>query len=245
MDCHIARNGQQLGVFAEAEVQSGLVSGQFLPGDLYWTEGQAEWQPLSSRFTASPAVVAPLAAASPAVFNPYAAPTATVQPLNASNVQVADLGKRLGAKLLDGLLGFLVLGIPYIVMIASMATANEGKRGGEPEFTMTAIIALIVMVIGGLALLVINIVMLSTRGQTPGKKWLGIRIVSHPDNQKPGFVKAFLLRGLVNGLIGAVPCLGAVYSLVDICFIFQSDRRCVHDLIAGTHVIEGQPPADA
>jgi uncharacterized RDD family membrane protein YckC len=67
---------------------------------------------------------------------------------------------------------------------------------------------------------------------------MDIRIVSFDDESNPGFVKAFLLRVFVNGLIGAVPFVGFVYSLVDIFFIFRDDRRCLHDLIAGTKVVK-------
>ncbi len=56
----------------------------------------AEWQPLNSRFA-----VAPAGAPGSAVFNPYAAPTANVKLSYGPDVQVADLGKRLGAALLD------------------------------------------------------------------------------------------------------------------------------------------------
>ena len=46
-----------------------------------------------------------------------------------------------------------------------------------------------------------------------------------------------LLRGLVNGLLNIVP----LYFLVDCGFIFREDRRCVHDMIAGTVVVVGHP----
>ncbi|MEA2700447.1 MAG: hypothetical protein QOI66_4718, partial [Myxococcales bacterium] len=46
-----------------------------------------------------------------------------------------------------------------------------------------------------------------------------------------------LLRGVVNGIISAIPYLGGLYALVDALFIFRDDRRCIHDLIAGTRVI--------
>jgi hypothetical protein len=48
MQINIGRNGQQLGTFNEEEVREGLQSGKFLPTDLGWHEGQADWQPLSS-----------------------------------------------------------------------------------------------------------------------------------------------------------------------------------------------------
>jgi uncharacterized RDD family membrane protein YckC len=35
--------------------------------------------------------------------------------------------------------------------------------------------------------------------------------------------------------------LGAFYSIADVLFIFGKDRRCLHDLLAGTRVVQGQP----
>ena len=66
-----------------------------------------------------------------------------------------------------------------------------------------------------------------------GKKALGIRIVKMNTGKNCGFVPNVLLRLIVNGLIGISP----FYGLVDILFIFRSDRRCIHDLIAGTQVV--------
>lgn len=66
--------------------------------------------------------------------------------------------------------------------------------------------------------------------------------MTYPDAQHAGFVKAVLLRAFVNGLIGAIPFVGFIYGIVDILSIFRSDRRCYHDQLAGTQVIQGQPP---
>jgi hypothetical protein len=32
------------------------------------------------------------------------------------------------------------------------------------------------------------------------------------------------------------------YGIIDPCLIFREDNRCVHDLLADTTVIDGQPP---
>eukprot|EP01031_Cornospumella_fuschlensis_P001780 gene1780-biopygen1501 len=80
--------------------------------------------------------------------------------------------------------------------------------------------------------------MLVTRGQTLGKRIMDVRIVRFEDESNPGFVHVFLLRALVPGLIGALPWVGWIFTLTDVCFIFRDDRRCLHDLIAGTKVIK-------
>lgn len=42
---HIARDGQQLGVYAEQDIQSGLSSGSFRGTDLCWSEGMGSGSP--------------------------------------------------------------------------------------------------------------------------------------------------------------------------------------------------------
>ena len=46
MQIHVARQQQQLGVFAPEEIIAGLSSGRFLASDLAWREGMAAWTPL-------------------------------------------------------------------------------------------------------------------------------------------------------------------------------------------------------
>jgi len=58
----ISRQQEQLGQFSEEDVKAGLQSGRFLPDDLAWREGMAEWQPLSSLGLAgAPRAATPLA----------------------------------------------------------------------------------------------------------------------------------------------------------------------------------------
>lgn len=231
---HIARDGQQLGVHSEQDVHGGLESGQFQAGDLCWTEGMNGWEKVGERFAALSAAAIPA--------NPYAPPAVTeLKAASGTTHELASPWIRLGAALLDGVVGFVLVGVPYFFMMFEIGGFDpEGME--NPEFTPAAMFAAGIMGVMLLALLVVNLYLLTVRGQTLGKMWLGIRIVTHPDAQPPGFVKAFLLRAFVNGIIGAVPCVGPIYSLVDVCFIFREDRRCIHDLIAGTQVVMGQPP---
>jgi len=38
-------------------------------------------------------------------------------------------------------------------------------------------------------------------------------------------------------LVSQVPQVGGLIGLVDILFIFGKERRCLHDLLAGTRVV--------
>ncbi len=93
----------------------------------------------------------------------------------------------------------------------------------------------LVMLMGMLTLLALNIYLLVTRSQTIGK-WLdNTKIMDYETHEPAGFVKTFILRSLVNGLIGScVP----FYGLVDVCVIFGDEHRCLHDQIAGTYVVD-------
>jgi hypothetical protein len=44
---HVNRGATNLGVFSEEEVREGLRTGRFVPTDIGWREGTANWQPLS------------------------------------------------------------------------------------------------------------------------------------------------------------------------------------------------------
>lgn len=79
-----------------------------------------------------------------------------------------------------------------------------------------------------------QIYLLSTLGQTIGKKLMNIRIVKCDSGGNGGFLPNVLLRTIVNGILAFIP----LYALVDVLFIFREDRRCIHDMIAGTRVVD-------
>ena len=144
----------------------------------------------------------------PQVWEPSLAPTPADRGLPAS-LGLAGRGSRLGAAFIDG----LTYSIPYIILLA-----------------VDPILGLLLLA----AVLILQIILLTKDWQSLGKKALGIRIVKMDTGRNGGFVSNVLLRVVVNGLLGLIP----LYSLVDILFIFRQDRRCIHDFIAGTQVIE-------
>jgi uncharacterized RDD family membrane protein YckC len=145
---------------------------------------------------------------------------------------LATAGSRLAAVFIDGLLF-----MPAAIIGGVMSFMMKPEPGAPPPTLGGATIA-IVAVLGlyVLAVAIYQIIMLSTRGQTVGKKAMKIRIVKL-DGSQPGFVHAFLLRAIVNALPSMIPIVGGIYGLVDVLFIFRADRRCIHDLIASTRVV--------
>ena len=90
--------------------------------------------------------------------------------------------------------------------------------------------------------------LLATRGQTIGKWLVGTRIVRADNDEVPTLARTLGLRygtlavGPVATLAvlvlnGVIPYVLIVVGSIDIALIFRRDRRCLHDLIAGTKVV--------
>jgi len=86
-------------------------------------------------------------------------------------------------------------------------------------------------------LAVLQLGLLATRAQSVGKLLLRLRIVSEPDGEPAGAGRVILLRSCVPFVIEQIPVISIFFWVVDSCFIFRPDRRCLHDLIAGTKVV--------
>lgn len=158
--------------------------------------------------------------------NPYAAPQADVtvdEPLN-----LASRGARLGGAIIDGLIAAAVIW-PTMYFIGYFDRAMEGTATIEDELALNAL--------GFVTFLIVNGYLLSTRGQTVGKLAAGTRIVSIEDNRVPPFFKVILLRYLPLWVVAYIPFIGPIIGLVNPLFIFREDRRCLHDHVAGTRVV--------
>jgi len=151
---------------------------------------------------------------------------------------MATAGSRLAAKAIDVV--FMLPGVVGCFLIAQdLVKASPGEELSLGRRTIVVGAATIAYF---LALAVYQSVLLSKHGQTIGKRARKIRIVKM-DGSSPGFVHAVLLRAIVNGLPSLIPHAGRPYGLIDILFIFRKDRRCIHDLIAGTRVVQIEGPA--
>ena len=79
--------------------------------------------------------------------------------------------------------------------------------------------------------------LLIKQGQTIGKYFLGMKIVNS-EGEVPTPTRVLGLRYLAVMIIGQIPVAGGIFTLVDALFIFRSDKRCIHDLMADTYVVD-------
>jgi uncharacterized RDD family membrane protein YckC len=89
----------------------------------------------------------------------------------------------------------------------------------------------------GVVFVALNIVLLRRHAQTLGKRWFGIRVL-RADGRRPGLAQLLLLREVVPLGIGLIPWLGVLFGLVDSALVFSTPRRMLHDMIAGTIVVQ-------
>ena len=158
----------------------------------------------------------------------------------------ASLGKRFLAFVLDGFFMCMAL----IMVMQSMGlldpAAAKDIQTAQVELqarldalpgTKKTLLALSPFVI----FFMLHGFLLQQFGQTLGKRIMGIAIVTL-DNQRPAFVQLIVQRYLSQWVVGMVPVIGVLLRLVDILAIFRPDKRCIHDHLAKTKVIDLKIP---
>lgn len=73
-------------------------------------------------------------------------------------------------------------------------------------------------------------------GQSMGKKITKIKVVDHKTGKNKGFAHNLLIRGFLY--ISVPTLIMPFYYYVDALFVFRKDKRCIHDLVSGTCVVE-------
>jgi uncharacterized RDD family membrane protein YckC len=129
------------------------------------------------------------------------------------------------ARLVAVILDLFVSNLPVAVVFLMTQNSAESPETTNLRFTT--------WITGAAGVEILQWILLSLRGQTLGKIAMGVQIVDQLDGSNPGFFKAVVLRLLVRRLLSIIP----LFALIDVLFILGEDRRCIHDLIAGTKVV--------
>ena len=165
--------------------------------------------------------------------NPYERPQAVVA--DVAQMDLAGRGERLLAAIIDGLL-LMALMLPLMFVGGYWQAGMEaGMRGESVPFGLQ----LMWLAIGFGVFALVQGIPLSRTGQTWGKRLLGIKIVDL-DGEKPQLGRLLALRYLPVQLATGIPFIGGLIGVVNVLLIFRGDRRCGHDLIAGTQVVKAR-----
>ena len=172
--------------------------------------------------------------------NPYAPPQAEVA--DASNAGaapvVASALSRLGAALLDIVINAALIFAPMVIGFDFQtfidAAAKDDTQGMLSAISPSAFTG---AALGALIWAVLTIYFVAKNSQTMGKKIIGIKVL-RTDGSHASMARIFWLRNIVNALPSAIPFIGNFYSIIDHLFIFGASRRCLHDRIADTIVVD-------
>lgn len=144
------------------------------------------------------------------------------------DLNTASRWNRLWASLIDGLI-MMVIVMPVMYLTGGFDGVSEGV---QPSLGYSLLIGLLGIVV----FILINGKLLSTSGQTIGKRTIGIKIVTL-SGDLPSVKGHLLKRYGVYFLLGQVPIIGQLLSMANVLVIFGKQKRCGHDFVAGTTVV--------
>lgn len=175
--------------------------------------------------------------------NPYQSPDAPLAVDNINQTQVlAPLMARFIAAALDGILSIVTV-LPFFLIGYFFETETPSWLEiplFENELLLS--IFIIMYVIGTHTML--HGLLLHKYGQTIGKRIVGIQVVDYRTGKILPLVDVIGKRFSPQVIVNYIPVVGTILSFIDILFILGEERRCVHDYIAGTKVVDYIKPLE-
>lgn len=152
-----------------------------------------------------------------------------------SVLPVASVGKRLTAAGIN----LALFAVPAALVVPLVIVLDNAGRAGSVSPALAGIAA--VAWLGGLLLYFgVQWVLIAQSGQNLGKRWVGIKIVKM-DGSDVGFVDGVVLREWIPlGLLVLCSSLYALLTLASTIMLLTPQRRTLHDLLAGTVVIDAK-----
>ncbi len=242
----IGGDGREYGPVTADQVRAWITAGRANLETKARTVGSEDWRRLGdfSEF-APPSEVPPLPPESPYASAPE---LREIELPLWDDLPLGSIGARTGAAFLNGFLYFLGMmpGSVYagLRLIKEHPELARGKilSPEDVQGLMGSMAASFVwMYVGLFFVIAVQAVFIAVNGQNIGKLIAGVRVVSL-DGSKAGFIRGALIRFIVPVslifLLNVIPMLGFLFLVVDYCFMFREDRRCLHDLMAGTKVVK-------
>lgn len=163
--------------------------------------------------------------------NPYAAPRSSLtNDFAAPSYELAGLWRRLVAASIDMPLQIASFSVFFYFLTKYYPNLFERIK----NFTIP--LALLGAAYGVVVFFILNAKFLAENGQTIGKLICSIGIV-RTDGSDVGLWHILFRRHLPLSLLRTIPNLGDILYLVNILFVFQTSRKCLHDMVADTVVV--------
>lgn len=272
MKIYLARNNIQAGPYTLDELNTMLASGEVVLDDLAWHSGMSHWQRLGD-LTQNQLVYHPqlqtTSSSNHAVDRLYGRttthsnsqtainPDTLTKPSNPTQVEYATISSRLLATLINLGALFLTL-LPLILAFSAVFDVNEFTKLGHDyasiqaysqrlankiPSTTTAISNILLI-----ALLSLQLLLISRRGQSLGKLIMGIRVIDKTHHTLPSFgtlvvmrtvclVILYLLATMTFSSLPAVVMLIANYLIANT----DTDKQGWHDKLTKTLVVKAHP----
>ncbi len=160
--------------------------------------------------------------------DPYKAPEAELIEENHSTqtATLASRSQRFWASIIDSTLMMVPVGISlYFFSFSSISNLDEIQT------------QLSITLIGIVSFMVINGYLIYNYGQTVGKKICKTKVLTDDGVQISG--NHYVVKRLLPIWIASqIPFIGQFVSLLDSVLIFRKSKKCLHDDIAGTIVVQ-------
>jgi uncharacterized RDD family membrane protein YckC/DNA-directed RNA polymerase subunit RPC12/RpoP len=142
--------------------------------------------------------------------------------------------KRLLGSIIDQVLlvASLFLGVALLMGLVNLGLVDEQSLDSN-KIDLNCINAMAAIYLPLLALVLVQWNLIAVRGQSIGKMLCWMKIVT-ASGTNPGFVQGVMLRNWLRAALSMIPLFG----LIDVLTIFGESRRCIHDFLAGTYVVD-------
>lgn len=137
--------------------------------------------------------------------------------------ELAAPGKRFVGRFVDN----LTMLLPILLPVGAMVAVGSGSHDAR------LVLPVVGAVFGVLAYAGLQVFQLQKTGQTVGKRVAGTRVVAL-DGSPVGMFRACFGRDLVIFVLNATRLFGLINGLM----VFASSRRCGHDYLLGTVVVD-------
>jgi uncharacterized RDD family membrane protein YckC len=235
----IGGDGKEYGPVPAEQVELWITNGRANLETRAKREGTEEWKRLAE-FPEFGAQIPPVLGTAAHLPPPLASTGSTATPGAAPEIAFLPASRwlRLGGAFIDGMM-VCIFSIPTGMAIGRRLAEVMADGRPDPQQIAAAIGGSMYTSLPYLSVLVvIQAWLIATRGQSIGKLLVGTKIVRSKTGERADFARAFLVRSAVPTVLGRIPILGFLFWLVDVCFIFRDDSRCLHDLMADTIVVK-------